>query len=297
MDCQGANSLTHENFSITFLGTSSATISPGSSTSAYLVEINQDCILIDAGIGALRQLRKVKIRPENINVILITHWHLDHYAGLPAVLKARSNSANLSIYGPAIPLVAKLYMAALFYPPNKVFKTVTGDFSRSYPGFRLQAIPTLHAIDSFGWTIVEKNTDQSHQGRRITLSGDTLPDENIIQAARNSDLLIHEATYLDKDGDTAQQHFHSTAADAAEIALKSRVGALALSHISDRYSIEEIRAEAQKIYPPVLIPSPLDKIYVDPLSSTDLKEKPGWAKIRVQTLTPPDVKRNYHHVS
>jgi ribonuclease Z len=275
------------NFNITFLGTSAASISPYSSTSASLVEINQNWILIDAGIGALRQLRKVKVSPENINIILITHWHPDHYAGLPAVLRAKRTSSNLSIYGPAIPFAARLYLTALFYPLNRIFKTVTGDFSQIYSDFCLQAIPTSHNIDSYGWAIIEKTSNQPQEGRKIIITGDTQPNENIVHAAKKSDLLVHEATYLSKDAKLAHLHHHSTVADAAEIALKSGVGALALNHVPDRYSTQKIQAEAQKIFPRVLVPSPLDKIYVDPLPNNELKEKPGWAKIRIEEAIPP----------
>ena len=57
------------------------------------------------------------------------------------------------------------------------------------------------------------------KGRKITYSGDTIPCEEMIEFAKESDLLIHESTYKTEDKDKADLHAHSTSKDAAEIAL------------------------------------------------------------------------------
>jgi ribonuclease Z len=280
MGCQGARSVTIRDFAITFLGTSAASTSPYSSTSAFLVKIDRSRILVDAGIGALRQLRKIGVSPEDIDILLITHWHIDHYAGLPALLRARRASAALPIFGPPMRLFAKIYLTALFCQPGQKLETIASNSSLVHQHFQFEAIPTSHGVDSYGWAITERPDNQPHQLRKIVISGDTLPDQNILQAAREADLLVHEATYLDKDAGIAALHQHSTAAEAAEIGAKSKVGALALTHIPDRYSRLEILTEAEKIFPRVIVPAPLDTIYLDPLPAGELKEYPGWANIR-----------------
>ncbi len=58
---------------ITFLGTSAASISPRSTTSAYLIEVGQTRVLVDAGIGALRQLQKAGVSADSLNAVLLTH--------------------------------------------------------------------------------------------------------------------------------------------------------------------------------------------------------------------------------
>jgi ribonuclease Z len=269
-------------FSITFLGTSAASTSLNSCTSSCLVKVGRKCILIDAGIGTLRQLQKIKVNPEEIDIILITHWHIDHYAGLPAVLRKIKKLTSLSIYGPVIPLFTRLFLAILFHPFSKIYKTISEGFSRRYTNFILQAIPTSHSENSYGWAIFEKTEDLLQIERKIVISGDTRPIDNILHASRGADLLIHEATYLDKDAATAFIHQHSTAAGAAKIAQKSGVGALALTHIPERYSRLEVKVEAQEYFPQVFVPEPLDTIQLDPTPEGKTRENPGWAKIRIR---------------
>lgn len=77
----------------------------------------------------------------------------------------------------------------------------------------------------------------------------------IIDAVQNVDLLYHEATFIDKDADRAVSTFHSTAKQAASIALKSNVKRLVLGHFSARYNNTEIHLkEAKEIFDNVYIP-------------------------------------------
>jgi ribonuclease Z len=250
-------------FSITFLGTSAAEFLPNSSTSAYLVEISQKRILIDAGIGTLRQLGKIKISPKDIDIILITHWHFDHYAGLPSVLRARRKSAPIKVYGPSVPILARLYMACTFFSLGPIFTTIKDNFLQVYDDFYLQAILNSHGVDSYGWTISEKSGDGTHKGRTLVISGDTRPTASILNAARGVALLVHEATYPDKETQKALLHHHTTSTEAAHLALKAGAGALAITHIPRRYSHLEFQREAEKLFPGVLIPGLLDTIYLE----------------------------------
>jgi ribonuclease Z len=261
--------LNSKSFSITFLGTAAASWSPKSPTSCYLVEIDQIRILIDAGLGALGQLRKLRISPDDINIILVTHWHIDHYAGLPTVLRARRKSTPLSIFGPPISGMVRLLLAVSRYPFGRIFEPVTGDFFRSYKGCGIQAIPNSHNVESYGWVISEGLNGNSQAGRRIVISGDTRPADTILNAARGADLLVHEATYLERDARTAFRHQHSTAAQAAELAIKAGVGSLALTHIPRRYSQRDVKEEAQRSFTRVFLPFPLDTFRLDPLVEGD----------------------------
>jgi ribonuclease Z len=74
------------------------------------------------------------------------------------------------------------------------------------------------------------------RGRKIVYSGDTRPVEKIIEVAENADLIIHDAAFTSELMDWAIETKHSTAREAAEIALRSRAKRLILTHISARYS-------------------------------------------------------------
>ncbi|MEM3364349.1 MAG: ribonuclease Z [Candidatus Micrarchaeia archaeon] len=73
-------------------------------------------------------------------------------------------------------------------------------------------------------------------GKRIVYSGDAVYDENIVVNAKNADLLIMDATFIEKDRKDADEKMHATAKDAAEIAKKAGCKRLVLTHISNRYT-------------------------------------------------------------
>jgi ribonuclease Z len=102
-------------------------------------------------------------------------------------------------------------------------------------------------------------------GRRIVFSGDTRPAPAVREAASGADLLVHEATFLDRDRPLAIRSGHSTAADAARLAADAGVGLLALVHRSSRYPREEVLAEARAVFAATVAPRDLDLIRV-PLS-------------------------------
>jgi ribonuclease Z len=83
---------------------------------------------------------------------------------------------------------------------------------------------------------------------------DTVYNESIINVIKNVDVLYHESTFLDSEEALAGKTMHSTAKEAAKIALKSNVKQLILGHYSTRYeNIELFKEEAETIFPNVLL--------------------------------------------
>jgi len=104
---------------------------------------------------------------------------------------------------------------------------------------------------------------KKREGRKIVIAADTRPVKETITEAKGAQLLVHEATFLDKQKDKAIEAMHSTALEAAEIAKKANVKKLALFHFSARNtSEEEIGSEAKKIFQNTIVPKELETIII-----------------------------------
>lgn len=104
---------------------------------------------------------------------------------------------------------------------------------------------------------------KSRPGRTIVFSGDTRPIKGTVDAARNADLLIHEASFTDAEQERAKFTKHSTAAEAGSIAAQAKTQALVLTHLSSRYPVPELKKQAHTKYSgKILVPSDLDTISV-----------------------------------
>ncbi len=92
-------------------------------------------------------------------------------------------------------------------------------------------------------------------GRRLVYTGDTRPHLSVIEASRKADLLIHEATFGGDELERARETGHSTAAEAARVALEAGARRLVLTHISSRYNRDasELLAEAKAVFPETVI--------------------------------------------
>lgn len=83
---------------------------------------------------------------------------------------------------------------------------------------------------------------------------DTIYDESIIPIINQVDVLYHESTFLESEENLAEKTMHSTAKQAAKIALKAKVKQLILGHYSTRYeNIEAFKTEAETVFPTILL--------------------------------------------
>jgi ribonuclease Z len=99
-------------------------------------------------------------------------------------------------------------------------------------------------------------------GRKIVVSGDTRPARSVIEAAVDADLLVHDATFASEEKERAEETGHTTAEDAATVALAAGVRMLALTHLSTRYFGPELLREARAVFPDTVCPRDFDIIDV-----------------------------------
>lgn len=106
---------------------------------------------------------------------------------------------------------------------------------------------------------------------------DTAYQEQLIPYIQNSDLLYHEATFMESQRKRATETAHSTAKDAANIAEKANVRRLLLGHFSARYTdIFPLLQEAREIFPNTLAAEDTKIYWVDSLrlkKEGDMNEK------------------------
>ena len=97
-------------------------------------------------------------------------------------------------------------------------------------------------------------TFEGHQPKSYAFCSDTAYKEDIIPIIKDVDVLYHESTFLDAHQHLCAKTKHSTAKQAATIALKANVKQLILGHYSTRYgSLEGFKSEAETVFKSVLL--------------------------------------------
>ena len=106
---------------------------------------------------------------------------------------------------------------------------------------RLRFAPTTHYITAYAIRY-ESN------GTSITYSADTAPDSRVVELARGTDLFLCEATLLVGEKEHGGIRGHSSAQDAAQMALDAGVARLVLTHYSQDATSIDLEEGARSIY-------------------------------------------------
>lgn len=291
--------------SLLFAGTAGSVPTPKRGLPAILLRAGGERILFDCGEGTQHQLLRSVGLPE-LDAIFITHLHLDHWLGLPGMIKSfdmRDRDSQLEIFGP--PGFMALFQQVIRPIIGRTkYRLDVGDLDPheeiGYDGFVIQGFPVKHRVEAFGYAMIEDDRPgrfdaqratelgvtpgpdfgrlqrgetvdgvtpdqvmgQDRPGRRIVYSGDTMPCQTTEVYAAGADVLIHEATFLEDERARARETGHSTAAQAARLALDAKVKLLALTHLSTRYFPREIRDEARATFENTVVPRDFDAIEV-----------------------------------
>jgi ribonuclease Z len=295
---------------IVFLGTSGSVPTARRGLAGTLVRRGGARILFDCGEGTQRQLLRSNVGLVELPEVFLTHYHADHYLGLPGMLKTfalRGRELPLHVYGP--PGLTDLF---------GVLKRIFGKLSYEVelvelrPGdvldrgdYRVFAFPVEHGVSSNGYAIAEtprpgrfdveaatslgvpagplfgrlqsgepvqlpsgeavtpeQVLGPPRRGRRIVIAGDTRPAPDVLDAAQDADVLVHEATFASEESERANETLHATAVGAAELARAAGVKMLVLTHLSNRYFGPEIAREARAVFPETVVPRDFDIIDV-----------------------------------
>jgi ribonuclease Z len=100
------------------------------------------------------------------------------------------------------------------------------------------------------------------RGTRLVHIGDCGRTDDLVEACRQADALVVEATYLDVEADMARTFGHLTARQAAGLAAAAGVGQLILTHVSRRYREREVQEEAEAVFPNVRVARDFDSLQI-----------------------------------
>lgn len=272
-----------------------------------------ELLLFDCGEGTQRQMTHTKISPMNVDAIFISHFHGDHFLGLPGLVQTMSlmdREKELEIYGPSgaeekIPSLLQIPTYTLKFEIKVQGLNPGEEISRE--GYRISTAKTDHSVEGIAYSLIEDERpgkfypekakelgiepgpaysrlqegesvelpdgriiepDQvmgsPRPGRKIVYADDTRPSQEIVELAKNSDVLIHEGTFSAELEEGAREGGHSTVQDAAEIAEKAEVERLILFHASPRYSdVSELERQAKETFPDAIFAHDLMEIEVE----------------------------------
>jgi|SRR6185437_2069716 len=289
--------------SLFFAGTGGSVPSPRRGLPGILVRRGGDRLLFDCGEGTQRQLMR-SIGLADVGCVFITHFHADHWLGLPGMLKSfalRERDQPLAIYGPRglrrMMDETRFIYGRLPYELRVVELEPVDDVE--FDGYVVAPVPVSHGNnDAYGYAIVEDSRPghldpelaerlgvtpgpdfgrltrgetvagvspeqvmgPTREGRKVVISGDTSPCDLLTIAAHEADVLVHEATFAEEELERARQTGHSTARQAARVALDAKVRLLALTHISTRYAGGDLREEARSVFAATEAPRDFDTI-------------------------------------
>jgi ribonuclease Z len=145
---------------LVFLGTSASAPTAMRAPASMLLRRGGERFLIDCGEGTQRQLLRSDVGLVELAEVFVTHYHADHYLGLPGMLKTfslRGREAPLTIYGPTglKELVSALRMVfgRLTYPLELVELEPGDELDRG--DYRIAAFAVQHGVRAVGFAWVE----------------------------------------------------------------------------------------------------------------------------------------------
>ena len=282
---------------IVFLGTSGSWPTPKRNAPAIAIKRGSEIILFDCGEGTQRQFMQSNLSFMQVTKVFITHFHGDHFLGLPGMIQSMSMNDRdrpIHIFGPKGmgALTNQLLTLGYFAPGFDIdVSEVNGGQSIDFEEYEVAAIEAKHTVPALMYCLQEPMRTgrfdkpkalelgipegplfgqlqkgqtvtvggktitpdmvmgPPRRGRKIVYTGDTVPTRALVEFARDSDVLIHDATADTTFEEKANSYGHSTAKQAALIAKEAGAKALILTHFSPRYEdASPMLAEAKAIF-------------------------------------------------
>jgi len=216
---------------LTVIGCSPAWPNPGSAHSGYLVETTGGRLLLDCGPGVLERLRTRESWP-SVDAVAISHFHLDHWGDLvpwifgaafgpgsetprPCLWLPPGGAGTLRSFGQRLGFAERL---------EQVFDLHEYEDGVAFPVAAFEVTPfRLSHYDelTFGFRVADTRST-------LAYSGDSAPDRNLAELARDADLFLCEATLAASE--PGELRGHLTADEAVDAFRASGARRLVVIH-------------------------------------------------------------------
>ncbi len=280
---------------VTFLGTSAARPTVERNVSGLALHREGETMLFECGEGTQRQMMRygVSFALSEIFFTHFHADHFLGVIGLIRTLGLQGRPEPLLLYGPkgakkVLGEAMKLGVERVPFPVE-ITEMKVGEAIKKHD-YEIRAFATEHGGGSIGYALHENErrgrfdvekakaagipegpmwgkiakgempgpegvVGPPRPGRLVVFTGDTRPSASVVDAAKGADLLIHEATFGAEEKERAKETGHSTAQEAAQVALAAGVKKLVLCHVSARYSMsaDELVREAREVFPAVFV--------------------------------------------
>ncbi|MBI2597657.1 MAG: ribonuclease Z [Candidatus Diapherotrites archaeon] len=300
-----------EELKLVFLGTAASVPTKERNLSAVALKHLGEWLLFDCPEGTQRQMMTAGVSYLKIRYIFISHFHADHFLGLPGMLATMSihqRDYPITIFGPKgirqrVGQAIDLSMLKINFEVRckEVKKGTIVDEEK----FLVRAFPLKHEVPCYGYSFREADKlgefsrekaltlqipegplwgklqkgeavkiglktfkpeqvmdlSKGRRGRKVSVIFDTRPDKEYFNEIKESDVLVHEATFLQELASRAIQTKHSTAKEAGAVAAQTRCKKLVLTHISARNKEEQkLENEARQEFADVTVAKDLMEI-------------------------------------
>jgi len=191
-----------------------------------------DSLLLDFGFGNLRQYARAGLKIERIKYVLLSHFHLDHWGDLPALLfvlhyNIKPRGGALTVAGPAgtEKLIKNLSAATFGYTEPSGYELKIAELAPEqnppFGDFAVSCFKVNHTAEALAYrlTVGEKS---------IAYTGDAKPTSGLAEFCAGADLLIADAGLAN----SLPNKPHMTVSQACELARDSRAKLTLLSHLS-----------------------------------------------------------------
>lgn len=229
------------------IGMSGTFPGPRSGCSSYLLEHEGFRLLLDIGNGSTGVLQDA-CGLLDIDAVAISHLHGDHFLDLITYTYARRYHPDgkppvLPVHGPSTIYegVCGAYARDVheLLAETYAFDPVVQNSTRQIGPFEVEFHQMNHPVETYAMRITAG-------GRTLAYSADTGETDALVDAARDVDLFLCEASYL--DGEANPPDVHLTGSQAGEYALRAGVKHLVLTHLVPWGDEGRSLAEAERTY-------------------------------------------------